>query len=114
MPVNLTNAIQVAFPFRDKSATYERRVGQWTGPSSYPTGGEVLNYMNSFGLGRIVNLLLQPFSNGSVIILARFTPGASPNQATAGTLKFFDMAGAEIANGTDLSTYTAQFEAIGR
>lgn len=114
MPATLSNANLTAFPYRDKSATYERRIGVWTGPASYPTGGEVLNYLNSFGLGRISNLLLQPFSNGTVIILARFTPGASPAQSTTGTLKFFDMAGVEIANGTDLSTYTAQFEAIGR
>lgn len=114
MPINLTNAIQVAFPYRDKTATYERRIGQWTGPASYVTGGEVINLLSTFGLGRISAVLFQPFTNGVVIILACWVPGASPNQASSGTVKYFDMAGVEIANGTDLSTYTAQFEAIGR
>jgi hypothetical protein len=113
MPVNSTNATRVAIPFQDKTATYERRVGQWTGPASYPTGGEAVNIANTFGFGRLMAMFLQPFSNGSVIILACWTPSAA-NSITAGTLKFFDMAGVEIANGTDLSTYTAAFEAIGR
>lgn len=113
MPVNLSNAILVGIPFHDKTANYERRVGQWTGPASYTTGGEAVNLTNSFGLGRVMALLFQPFSNGTVIILARWTPTTASNPG-AGTVKFFDMAGAEIANGTDLSTYTASFEAIGR
>lgn len=114
MPIDLTNATLTHYPFRDKTATYERRVGKWTGPSSYPTGGEAVVPMTSFGLGRVMVALFQPFSNGSVIIFARWTPAASPNQVTSGTLKFFDMAGAEIANATDLSTYTAFFEVLGR
>ena len=114
MPIDLTNATQVALPPRDKTASYERWIGRWTGPASYPTGGEVVSIPNSFGWTRLMAMLVQPFSNGSVIILARWTPAAAPNAAISGTLKFFDMAGAEIADTTDLSTYSAYFEAIGR
>lgn len=114
MPVDLTNATQVAIPPADKTASYTRRIGRWTGPAAYPTGGEVVNIYNSFAFGRLMALLLEPFSNGTVIVIARWTPAAAPNAVTSGTLKFFDMAGAEIANGTDLSTYSAYFEAIGR
>ena len=34
-------------------------------------------------------------------------------QVVAATMKFYDMAGAEVANGTNLSAYNARFEAIG-
>ena len=47
------------------------------------------------------------FTNGSVIICAVYVPAS-------GLMKFFDMAGVEIANTTDLSAYTARFEAIGK
>src|SRR3990172_5879631 len=81
-----------------------RKIGQFTGPTSYATGGDPLTAAE-LGLGRVELLLCEPFTNGSVIILACY-------EVAAGTLKFYDMAGVEQANGTNLSTYDARFEAI--
>jgi len=51
-------------------------------------------------------LLLEPPTNGSVILEARYNTSTS-------VVKWFDMAGVEVAAATDLSAYTARFEAIG-
>ena len=91
--------------YHDSSNARIRKIGQFTGPSSYTTGGDPLTAA-TLGLGRVEVLLCEPFDNGSVIILAVY-------QVTAATMKFYDMTGAEIANATDLSAYNARFEAIG-
>ena len=92
--------------YHDRSNSFIRKVGQLTGSSSYATGGDSLP-AQALGMARVDALLPQTFTNGSVIILAHYV-------SSSGLLKFFDMAGAEIANTTDLSTYTARFEAIGK
>ena len=51
-------------------------------------------------------VLFEAFSNGTVCIIGRYMP-------TTKVLQFFDMTGAFIAGGTDLSAYVARFEAIG-
>lgn len=107
MPIDATNATLGVIPFRDKTATYERRVFRWTGPASYPTGGEVTNLGNVFGLGRVPAILANPASNGTDLRLVLW-------DRTNSKMKWFDLAGAEIANGTDLSAYSFIGEAIGR
>lgn len=114
MPIVDSNTIKIAFPFHDKSANYLRRLGQWQGPASYTTGGEIVDWFAALGFARVSTIIFQPFYNGSQAVLARFTPGASPNEATAGTIMYFDFDGNQLANGTALSGFTAQFEAIGR
>lgn len=99
MSVNLTS-----FRAEDMSNTKRRTHGVWTG-GSYATGGESLTAAQ-LKLGRVEVFLVEPATNGSVVILLRY-------DYTNSKLKAFDMAGAEIANGTDLSTYSARFEAIG-
>lgn len=92
-------------PFQDRTGNYNRRVGQYTGPASYATGGDSLP-PEQLGLGTLDALLFEAASNGTAAILLRY-------DYTNEKVMAFDMAGAEIANGTDLSTYTARFEAIG-
>lgn len=92
-------------PYHDSSNARIRKVGLFTGPTSYATGGDSVTPA-LLGMGRVEALLMEPFTNGSVIIFARYVPADE-------TVKFFDMAGVEIANLTNLSTYTARFEAIG-
>jgi len=92
--------------YHDRSGSFIRKIGLLTASSSYATNGETLP-AQQFGMGKVDLLLLEPFSNGTVIRLAKY-------DVTNGKLKFFDMAGDEIANGTDLSAYTARFEAIGK
>ena len=91
--------------FFDKSGSCSRRIGQYTGPNPYVTGGDSFT-PGEVALGRIDILLFEEPSNGVVqkAILYDYT-----NQK----VKWFDMAGTETANGTDLSAYTARFEAIG-
>jgi hypothetical protein len=89
----------------DSSHATLRRIGQYTGPASYPTGGDPFTAAD-LGLGHVQVILFEPFTNGTVIILACY-------EVAAETLKCYDMTGAEIGNGTNLSTYNARFEAIG-
>ena len=91
--------------YHDSSNARIRKIGQATGPASYTTGGDPCTPA-TLGLGRVEAVLFEPFDNGTVIILAVY-------QVTAQTVKFYDMTGAEIGNGTDLSAYNARFEAIG-
>lgn len=92
--------------FYDKSHATSRRHGLYTGPSSYTTGGESIT-PESLALGRIDNFHVEALSNGTDLRLARY-------DYTNEKVKVFDLAGAEIANGTDLSTYSGRFEAIGK
>lgn len=91
--------------YHDKSGSFIRKVGQFTGPASYTTGGDPLT-PQELGMGKVDLILCEPFTNGTVIILAGY-------EVTARTLKFYDMTGAEIGNGTALNAYNARFEAIG-
>ena len=95
------------YPFCDLTAQMQVRSGQITGPASYVTGGDEVDVGNDLKLSEVFLFLCEPPSNGSVIRLAR-------SDYTATTLKWFDMAGAEIANGVDLSGYTARFLCTGK
>lgn len=92
--------------YHDRSNAFIRKVGQLTGSTSYATGGDTLA-AQQFGMGKVDFLLCEPFDNGTVIILSVY-------QVSTGKLKFYDMTGAEIGNGTNLSAYNARFEAIGK
>lgn len=91
--------------FFDASNSRQRRIGSIAGPASYATGGDAVTPAQ-FGLGRVEIVLFEDFTDGSVCITGIYNP-------TTGRLKFFQASGAEIANATNLSTYSARFEAIG-
>lgn len=105
MPIDLTSASRVT-PFADKSAAFLRRVFRWAGPASYPTGGEVINVGNTFGIGTVAVVLGGVASNGTDLRIARWNPSTNKMQ-------WYDLAGAEIANGTNLSAYSFIGEALG-
>ncbi len=92
--------------YHDASNARIRKIGNYTGPASYLTGGDSFTAAD-VGMGRIEMLNLEVASNGAVVLLARY-------DYTAFKVKWFDLAGVEIANATALSTYTARFEAIGK
>jgi hypothetical protein len=92
--------------YHDSSNARIRKIGQFAGPASYTTTGDPLTAAE-LGLGRVEVLLCEPFDNGTAILLAVY-------QVATARLKFYDMAGNEVANGTNLSGYNARFEAIGR
>lgn len=90
--------------YHDSSSARIRKIGVLTA-GVYATGGESLTAA-AFGMGTIDVLIMEPFTNGSVIVFAVYLPATNK-------LKFFDMAGNEVSNATDQSAYTARFEAIG-
>ena len=91
--------------YHDSSNARIRKIGRLLGPASYTAGGEPLTPAE-LGLGKVEVVLFEAFSNGTVCIIGRYMP-------TTKVLQFFDMTGAFIAGGTDLSAYVARFEAIG-
>lgn len=98
MPVDFTT-----IPDRhDHSGSKIRKYFNVTGPTSYATGGETLD----FGMGTVELVLAEHPSNGTDLRAVRW-------DYTNGKLKWFDWAGAEIANGTNLSTYSGRIEVIG-
>ena len=92
--------------FFDKSDAKSRRQGLYTGPSSYVTGGDSLP-PEQLALGRIDKIGFDVASNGTDLRLVGY-------DYTNEKVKWFDLAGAEIANGTNLSAYSARFEVIGK
>lgn len=95
-----------AIPRHDRSADRQRKTFKFTGPASYVTGGDpVLG--SETGISVVHVWLGNVVSNGTVILLTFY-------DAAAKKLKYFDLAGAEVANGTNLSTYSGYAEVIGR
>lgn len=85
----------------DRSGAKMRKLFQITGPV-YATGGEALD----FGLGTVEVVLCDHATNGTDLRIVNW-------DYTNSKLKWFDLAGAEIANATDLSTYSCRVEVIG-
>lgn len=95
----------------DTSSSFLRRVAQWKGPNPYATGGEPIT-PGTFGLGKIL-VFLSAFAvdaTGTNVRLLIYNPAT-------GKIAWY-VAGAsgfsEIANGTDLSSFSAGFEVIGQ
>lgn len=89
----------------DRSGSKMRKFRLSTGPVSYPTGGESLTPAE-IGLSAIDLLIPNLASNGTVILCVLY-------DYTNSKMKWFDLAGVEIANATDLSAYSFRLEAIG-
>ncbi len=98
MPLDLTT-----IPDRhDRSGGKARKLVRVTGPLSYVSGGEALD----FGLSRVEIVLHGHGDNGTDLRAVEW-------DYTNGKLKWFDFAGAEIAGAVDLSTYAVRLEVIG-
>lgn len=93
--------------YRAEDVRSTKRVisGIYTGPASYATGGDAF-VPGDVKLGQIHFLVANPASNGTDLRLVLY-------DYTNSKMKWFDLAGAEIANATDLSAYSARFEAVG-
>lgn len=101
MPLDLTT-----IPDRhDSSHSKIRKILRITGPTSYATGGEALAPA-AFGLSRINLALFDHATDGVDLRIAQY-------DYANGRVKWFDLAGAEIAGATNLSTYSARVEVIG-
>ena len=93
--------------FFDKGATTERRVFKYTGPTSYATGGDSL-VPEELALSKISAICNKTIGNGTSVRIGWYDFTAKK------ILWFVPNTGAEVANGTDLSGYTARMEVIGR
>ena len=100
------------FRAEDGSNTKRRIEGIYTGPASYATGGDSFTPAE-VKLGQIDVLLFELASNGTLGLPVLY-------DYANGLVKWFTTLGAglggvvEMTAGTDLSAYTARFEAIGR
>jgi hypothetical protein len=95
-----------AVQMQDKSGAKERRILAYTGPSSYATGGDTLP-PQSVGLSKIEAIVGLVISDGTNVYWGYY------NQ-TSQKILWYSATATEIANGTDLSTFTGRFEAIGK
>ena len=94
--------------FHDSSNARIRKIGQYTGPAAYVTGGDPFTAAN-LGMGTVELLLFELAVNGAGTVRG-IQYNASPGLARWIVLD----TGAEVANGTDLSGFSARFEAIGK
>lgn len=86
----------------DRSGSKIRKLVRVTGPTSYATGGEALD----FGISRPEVVLGGVATDGTDLRLVAW-------DFTNSKLKWFDLAGAEISALTNLSTYSVRLEVIG-
>lgn len=93
--------------FQDDAGIRRRVVGRYTGPASYVTGGDALS-AGDINLGTIEFIDFEnPVDSTPACRLVTY-------DHTNAKVIWFDLAGAEIANGTNLSTFSARFEALGK
>jgi len=94
--------------YHDSSNARIRKIGRVYGPVAYVAGGEPYTAAD-LGLGKIEAALVSPAINTAhttVYILV-------PDSATMCLIWYDIGTGAEAVAGTDLSGYSARFEAIG-
>ena len=92
--------------FFDKSGNAERRTFQYTGPSSYATGGDSLT-PESIAMSQISAILGLTISNGTTFYWGWW-------DATNKKILWVSATATEVPNATNLSGFTGRFEAIGK
>lgn len=95
--------------YHDKSHARIRKIGRMVGPASYTNPGGDPVTPASLGLGRVEVVLFEAALDAS---------NANPrtlvyNTATGVVRWFVTDTGVEVANATNLSGFSARFEAIG-
>lgn len=92
---------------RDIAGVRRRTVGRYTGPASYVTGGDPIA-PGDVGMGRIEFFDFELASNGAgTFRLIQY------DHASGKAIWVVPNTGAEVANGTNISAFTARFEALG-
>lgn len=102
-----------AIPRNDKSADRTRRTIRITGPAAYTTGGEAISLLNDLGLANL-HMICGGVARTAVGGAACRLVALNREDAAAPKLQWYDMAGAEIAEGVDLSTFEIYLEFIGQ
>jgi len=97
--------------YHDSSNARIRKIGGYTGPASYATGGDTITAAE-LGMARIELLQLGAATNGTLYRALVFIPTGTTGN---GVIRWLDATnGTEIAAGANLSTYSTRFEAIGK
>ena len=92
--------------FFDRSGSYSRRIGLYTGPAAYVTNGDSFT-AGEIALGRLDHISLsEAFGGGALYHLVY-------DHTNHKVLWLVGTTGLEVANGTDLSACLATFEAVG-
>lgn len=95
--------------YHDSSNACIRKIGGYTGPASYVSGGDPI-VPADLGMARVQLILFTPATNGTLFVYPVWVPSGS-----GGAVKWLvGTTGVEVAGGVNLSTYTARFEAIGK
>lgn len=104
MTLTITN-----YEFRDKLMNCLVRRATYAGPASYTTGGEVISNPNDFGWSR-THTLAGVAHNAALTAFRLLVL----DLATQAVLWVVPDTGAEVANATDLSGFTAEIFVTGR
>ena len=94
--------------YHDSSNARIRKIGRITGPAAYVVGGDPVT-PSEIGLGKIEAILFEDALDAGVTANSELVYDHT-NQAV---VWFSNATGVQVANGVDLSTYAARFEAIG-
>lgn len=90
----------------DNTHAHLLRVGRWTGPASYATGGEDVS-PSVFGLGKVIALVLAVITDGTSVRIGAW------NIATGKLQWMVPSTNVEVANTTNLSTFTGTLIVFG-
>lgn len=95
--------------FFDSSQGRLRRIGKYTGPTSYVTGGDPVAAAD-MAMGRLEHLDLSPAIDAGSTGFRTLAWNPTTNKV----VWFVGTTGVEVANGVDVSAFSARFEAIGQ
>lgn len=91
---------------RDIAGVRRRNIGLYTGPASYVTGGEAF-VAGDVGLGRLEFVDFELANDGTDWY------GITYDYTNGTAIWVVLSSGNQVANGVDLSGFTARFEAVG-
>jgi hypothetical protein len=93
--------------FYDVAGVRRRHIGTYTGPASYATGGDSLT-PSDLGLGSTEHVSFELATDGTNFRLILY------DHANEKAVWIVPNTGNEVGATTDLSAYSARFEAIGK
>jgi len=97
--------------YHDSSQARIRKIGGYTGPNPYNTTGDPITPA-SLGMAKIELVLFTNAVSGTSYLYPVWNPDPTTG---GGKVKWLvSTTGVEVAQGVDLSTYFARFEAIGK
>lgn len=97
--------------YHDSSNARIRKIAGYTGPALYNTGGDPIA-PGDLGMGKIELILFGNALSGTTPLYPVWNPDAATG---GGKVKWIVAStGVEVAQGVNLSTYFARFEAIGK